>query len=67
MNARLVAKGRELIIRMRDDCKPLNLTEYYKALNESRQRDAGLSIIMKMSKDVQYTNTLGANNLIVRG
>ena len=66
INARLVAKGEELIIRMRDDCKPLNLTEYYKALTESRERDAGLSIIMKLSKDVQYTNTLGTNNLIVR-
>ena len=65
INARLVAKGEELIIRMRDDCKPLNLTEYYKALTESYERDAGLSIIMKMSKDVQYTNTLGTNNLIV--
>ena len=64
--ARLVAKGKELIIRMRDDCKPLNLKEYYKALTESHERDAGLSIIMKMSKDVQYTNTLGTNNLIVR-
>lgn len=66
INARLVAKGDNLIIRMRDDCKPFNLTEYYKALTESRERNAGLSIIMKLSKDVQYTNTLGMNNLIVR-
>ena len=66
INARLVAKGKELIIRMRDDCKPFNLTEYYHALTESRERDAGLSIIMKLSRDVQYTNTLGTNNLIVR-
>ena len=66
INARLVAKGDELIIRMRDDCKPFNLTEYYKALTESREHEAGLSIIMEMSKDVQYTNTLGTNNLIVR-
>ena len=66
INARLVAKGEELIIRMRDDCKPFNLTEYYKALTESMEREAGLSIIMKLSKDVQYTNTLGTNNLIVR-
>ena len=66
INARLVAKGGELIIRMRDDCKPFNLTEYYHALTESRKNDAGLSIIMKLSRDVQYTNTLGTNNLIVR-
>ena len=66
INARLVAKGDELIIRMRDDCKPFNLTEYYRVLTESRQRDAGLSIIMKMPEDVQYTNTLGTNTLIIR-
>lgn len=66
INARLVAKGEGLIIRMRDDCKPFNMTEYYQALADSRENDAGLSIIMKMSKDVQYTNALGTNNLIVR-
>ena len=66
INARLVAKGDELIIRMRDDCKPFNMTEYYHALTESREREAGLSIIMNMSRDVQYTNTLGTNTLIIR-
>ena len=66
INARLVAKGDELIIRVRDDCEPLNLTEYYEALTESREREAGLSIIMKMSEQVQYTSTLGTNNIIVR-
>ena len=66
INARLLAKGEELIIRMRDDCKPFNMTEYYKTLAEDREQNAGLAIIMKMSKSVQYTNTLGVNNLIVR-
>ena len=61
-----MAKGDELIIRVRDDCEPLNLTEYYEALTESREREAGLSIIMKMSEQVQYTSTLGTNNIIVR-
>ena len=66
INVRLVAKGEELIIRMRDDCKPFNLTEYYKMVRDDIEKGAGMSIIMKQSKDVQYTNTLGTNNLIVR-
>ena len=70
INARLVAKGEELtqrvlIIRMRDDCKPFNLTEYYQMVRESRENDAGIAIIMKMAKSVTYTNALGTNNLIV--
>ena len=66
INARLVAKGDELIIRMRDDCKLFNMTEYYKELTESKEQDIGLAIIMKKSREVTYTNTLGVNNLIVR-
>ena len=68
INARLVAKDEELIIRMRDDCKPLNLTEYYKFLNtpEEKEKEAGLAIIMNMAKEVIYTPTFGANNLIIK-
>ena len=68
INARLVAKNEELIIRMRDDCKSLNLTEYYKFLNtsEEKENEAGLSIIMKMSREIIYTPTFGANNLIIK-
>ena len=68
INARLVAKNEDLIIRMRDDCKPLNLTEYYKFLNtpEEKEKEAGLAIIMNMAKEVIYTPTFGANNLIVK-
>ncbi len=68
INARLVAKDEDLIIRKRDDCKPFNLTEYYRHIQENTESDKelSLSIIMKMAKDVKYTATFGANNLIVR-
>ena len=66
INARLVSKGDELIIRMRDDCKPFNMTEYYKMVRNDIEQSAGMAIIMNKSKEVQYTNTLGTNNLIVR-
>ena len=68
INARLVAKDADLIIRIRDDCKPLNIQDYYQQIKDSRdiEKDISLAIIFKMAKDVKYTSTFGANNLIVR-
>lgn len=66
INARLVAKGEELIIRMRDDREPFNFTEYYKIVCDDIEKGAGMSIIIKQSKDIQYTNALGTNNIIVK-
>ncbi len=71
INVRLVEKNGDLIIRMLDDCKPLNLTEYYKFLNtpkekEEKEEEADVVIIMDMAKQVIYTPTFGANNLIIK-
>jgi 20S proteasome alpha/beta subunit len=68
INARLVAKGEDLIVRIRDDCKPFHVTEYYELIKDDRNREKeiSLAIIMKMAKDVKYTSAFGANNLIVR-
>ncbi len=69
INARLVAKNDDLIIRMRDDCKPLNLKDYYRLIQSSQDKkdeEINLAIIFKMAKEVKYTATFGANNLIVR-
>ncbi len=69
INTRLVAKDDDLIIRMRDDCKPLNLKDYYKMLGDSQEAEeekVNMAIIFKASKDIKYTATFGANNLIIR-
>lgn len=68
INIRLVAKDDDLIIRMRDDCKPFNVKEYYEIINESAERsnELGLPIIMEMPKSIEYTSTFGVNNLIVK-
>ena len=66
--ARLVAKDADLIIRLRDDCKPLNLIDYYEAVKAERTEtdEPGLSIIMKIAREVSYCASFGVNNLIVR-
>lgn len=53
---------------MRDDCKPLHLTEYYKLINtaEEKAKEASLAIIMHMSKEIIYTPIFGMNNLIIK-
>ena len=68
INIRLVAKNEDLIIRIRDDCRPFNVTEYYRMISglRDREKEIGLTIIMKMAEEVKYTVTFGANNLIVR-
>ena len=69
INMRLVSKGDDLIICMRDDCKPMNLVKYYKLLQgvqDKKEEEINLAIILKMAKDVKYTAAFGANNLIVR-
>jgi hypothetical protein len=69
INMRLVAKDGELIIRMRDDCKPLNLKDYYLMIHESQDKQdekINMAIIFKMAKDIQYTATFGANNIIIK-
>ena len=68
INARLVAKGDDLIVRVRDDCKQFNVTEAYELVRKKHVvgEEMSLSIIMNMAKDVKYTPTFGANNMIVR-
>ena len=62
------AEDRDLIIRLRDDCRPFPVTDYYRLIRgiQDREKEIGLTIIMKMAEDVKYTATFGANNLIVR-
>lgn len=63
---RFIAKGEDLIIRLRDDCRPFNVTEYYQLMDKHDEKEIGLLIIMGMAKDIRYTTALGANNLIIR-
>ncbi|MBQ6594820.1 MAG: ATP-binding protein [Clostridia bacterium] len=68
INMRLAAKNGDLIIRIRDDCRPFNVTEHYRMIQELRDREEelGLAIIMGLAREVKYTAAFGANNLIVR-
>ena len=68
INIRMVAKNEDLIIRLRDDCRPFNVTEYYQIIRgiQDREKEIGLTIIMNLAEEVKYTTAFGANNLTVR-
>ena len=68
INMRLVAKNEDLMIRIRDDCRPFNVTEYYQIVcgMQNKEKEIGLTIIMNIAEEVKYTAAFGANNLIVR-
>lgn len=68
ISLRLVAKNEDLIIRLRDDCRPFNVTEYYQIIRgiRDREKEIGLTILMNIAEEVTYTAAFGANNLIVR-
>ncbi len=65
---RIVAKADEVILRIRDDCRPFNPLEYYH-MTVSNEKDPakniGIRIVMKLSSGVQYLSTFGTNNLII--
>ena len=68
IDMRILAKDDEVIVRIRDDCRPFNLTEQYKiiSLQEDVTKNIGIRMVVKTCKDIQYLSTMGTNNLIIR-
>ncbi len=65
----ILVKNDELILRMRDDCRPFNLPERYAMTvrqGDDPSKNVGIRMVMNMSRDVQYLSTMSTNNLIVR-
>lgn len=55
-----------LVIRFRDDCKQFSPVEYAKEIPEGDvTKNIGIRMVMKAAKDVNYTTTLGFNNLMI--
>ncbi len=66
---RILAKANEVILRIRDDCKPFNPLERYRMTIQDEDNPAknmGIRMVMKLSSEVQYLSTFGTNNLIIR-
>ena len=67
IDIRILVKEDEVILRIRDNCKPFNPMEQYEILKDARDpmKNMGIRMIVKMAKDVVYLNTMNTNNLII--
>lgn len=67
VDIRVVHKGETIILRIKDDCVPFDPSERLsRADPEDRLKNAGIRLVFRMAKDVQYQNVLGMNVLTIR-
>ena len=69
IDIRFLIKEDELILRIRDDCRPFNPVERYQMSQpdpEDPMKNAGIRLVMKMCKSMQYYSISSTNNLIIR-
>lgn len=67
VDIRVVHKGNDLLLRIRDDCVPFDPTEQQALLaSEDVTRNIGLRIVFRMARSIEYRNMLGLNVLRIR-
>ena len=68
LDVRVLVKDGTMVLRLRDDCSKFDLREKAASWQpdpEHPERNIGIHIIMRVAKDVAYTNTMNTNNLII--
>lgn len=68
LDVRVLVKGESVILRMRDDCEKFDLCEKAQKWSfdpEHPEKNIGIRIVLKLAKDISYTNTMNTNNLII--
>ena len=64
---RVVHKGEDVILRVKDDCVPFDPHERLAMTNpEDPAKNVGIRLVYQMARDVQYQNILGLNVLTIR-
>ena len=68
LQIRMLIKEEDVILRIRDDCRPFNPKEQYELMRKENEDFSGIGIriVMGMVKDFQYIRTFNTNNLIIR-
>ena len=58
----------EIILNVKDNCMHFDPVDYYRVLQEKEDTESGLGIriVMKLAKEVTYTNSFNLNNVFVR-
>ena len=67
VDIRVVHKGDDVILRIKDDCIPFDPAERKEIMDpKDRMKGAGIRLVYKVAKDIQYQNILGLNVLTIR-
>ena len=67
IDVRVVHKGDDVILRIKDDCVPFNPNERREmADNDDITKNIGIRMVFRIASDVQYQNIMGLNVLTIR-
>ena len=67
IDIRILIKGEEITLRIRDDCRPFNPKKWYEIYNpEDVTKHIGIRLVAKMAKEIKYVNVMNLNNLIIK-
>ena len=67
VDIRAIVNGEQIIIRMRDDCRPFDPKKQVELLNPADPvSHIGIRLVHKIATDFEYVNVLKLNNLIIK-
>ena len=67
IDIRVVHKNDDLVLRIRDDCRPFNPKERNDLTDPADMiRNIGIRLVYKTARDVEYQSVLGLNVLTIR-
>lgn len=68
INMRILAKKDEVILRLRDNCRPFDPIQRYEMTksNNDPLSNIGIKMVVKMCKEIHYLSTFNTNNLIIK-
>ena len=67
VDVRVIVDGRQVIIRLRDDCRPFDPKKQVELYNsEDPAAHIGIRLCRKIATEFNYVNILKLNNLIIK-
>ena len=67
IDVRVVHKGDDVILRIKDDCVPFNPNDRREmAESDDITRNIGIRMVFRIASDIQYQNIMGLNVLTIR-
>lgn len=68
LQIRILAKDDELILRLRDDCRPFDPVDKYRTelqFEPDPEKGPAIKMMMRLAREIKYTGLYGMNNLIM--